>query len=97
MAVKGDSKSGTETATVYARVQALGHPGSRSGKPVAQVARESGVYPTQVGKWRQLHRQYAGAAFAGSGRAYQDKAKVAELERMVGQLTMAVLSPAAAI
>ena len=59
-----------------------------AGKPVAQVARTHRVHPTQVGKWQQLHRRYAAEAFAGNGRAYQDEAKVAELERMVGQLTM---------
>lgn len=59
-----------------------------AGKPIAQVARTHRVHPTQVGKWRQVHRRYAEAAFAGNGQAYQDGAKVAELERMVGQLTM---------
>ena len=59
-----------------------------AGKAVAQVAREYRVHPTQVGKWRQLHRRYAEEAFAGNGRPYQDEAKLAGLERMVGQLTM---------
>ena len=59
-----------------------------AGKPVAQAARESDIHPTQIIKWRQLHRQYAEQAFAGNGHGYRDEARAAELERMVGQLTM---------
>lgn len=59
-----------------------------AGKSVARVAREYTVHPTQIRKWQQLHRQYAERAFAGNGHAYQDEARIAELERMVGQLTM---------
>jgi transposase len=58
-----------------------------AGKSVAQVAREYTVHPTQIRKWQQLQRQYAERAFAGNGHAYQDEARMAELERMVGQLT----------
>jgi transposase-like protein len=31
-----------------------------AGKPIAQAAREYDIHPTQITKWRQLHRQYAG-------------------------------------
>lgn len=58
------------------------------GKPVAQAAREYEIHPTQIIKWRQLHRQYAEQAFGGNGHTYRDAARTAELERMVGQLTM---------
>jgi transposase len=60
----------------------------QAGKPLGQVAREHEVHPTQLRRWCQLQQQYAGRAFAGNGRAYRDEARVAELERMVGQLTM---------
>jgi transposase len=59
-----------------------------AGKPLGQVAREYEVHPTQLRRWCQLQQQYAGRAFAGNGRAYREEARVAELERMVGQLTM---------
>jgi len=52
------------------------------------VAREYTIHPTQIRKWHQLHRHYAERAFTGNGHAYQDEARIAELERMVGQLTM---------
>ena len=58
----------------------------------AEVAREYEVHPNVVGKWRtQLHR-YGERAFAGNGHAYTDEAqaaaKIAELERIIGQLTV---------
>lgn len=59
-----------------------------AGKPVAQAAREYEVHPTQIRRWRGLHEQYAERAFAGNGQAYREEAKIAALERMVGQLTM---------
>ena len=59
-----------------------------AGKPMAQVAREHQINPTTVAKWRKQLRQYPQIAFAGHGRAYTDEARVAELERLVGRLTM---------
>jgi transposase len=59
-----------------------------AGKPLGQVAREYEVHPTQLRRWCQVQQQYAGRAFAGNGRAYREEARMAELERMVGQLTM---------
>lgn len=58
-----------------------------AGKPVAQAAREYEIPPTQITKWRQLQRQYAERAFAGNGHMDKEEARIAELERMVGQLT----------
>jgi transposase len=59
-----------------------------AGKSVAQAAREHQVHPTLIGRWQKQHRQYADRAFAGNGRPYTDDARIAELERMVGRLTM---------
>jgi transposase len=59
-----------------------------AGKPVAQAAREYEIHPTQITKWRQLQRRYTERAFAGNGQTYKEEARRAELERMVGQLTM---------
>jgi len=41
-----------------------------------------------ITKWRTAHREYAERAFAGNGNRYCDEARIAELERLVGQLTM---------
>lgn len=59
-----------------------------AGKAVAQAAREHQLHPNTILKWRKLHQQYAERAFSGHGQTYKDEARIAELERMVGQLTM---------
>lgn len=59
-----------------------------AGKSLAQAAREHQVHPTLIGRWQRQRRQYADRAFAGNGRPYTSEARVAELERMVGRLTM---------
>ncbi|UFP92981.1 transposase [Gloeobacter morelensis] len=59
-----------------------------AGQSVAVVAREHQIHPTLITKWRQQLAKYADKAFSGNGRPYQQEARVAELERMVGQLTM---------
>jgi transposase len=59
-----------------------------SGKPAAQVARENEIHPLTIGRWQKEHAKYADEAFAGQGVRYKDEARIAELERMVGQLTM---------
>jgi len=59
-----------------------------AGKSVAQSAREHQLHPNTVIKWRKLHQQYAERAFAGNGQTYRDEARIADLERMVGQMAM---------
>ena len=59
-----------------------------AGKPQVQVAREHQLSANTIAKWRKQHRQYKDQAFAGKGKAYTEEARVAELERMVGRLTM---------
>jgi transposase len=41
-----------------------------------------------VNKWQKLNEQYAQSAFQGNGHIYTEDAKVAELERLIGQLTI---------
>jgi len=59
-----------------------------AGKPLVQAAREYQVHPTLIGRWRKEHLQYAERAFSGNGNPYKDGARIAELEQMIGQLTM---------
>lgn len=59
-----------------------------AGKPPAQAAREHEIHPTLISKWHKQHQRYAEQAFAGNGHVYTDEARTAELERMIGQLTM---------
>ncbi len=59
-----------------------------AGKAVVRAAREYQVHPNTITKWRQLYARYGDRAFAGNGQAYTDDAKLAELERLIGQLTV---------
>ena len=60
----------------------------QAGKTLAQAAREHQVDAGTIVGWRKQHEVYGEQAFAGNGHAYSMEAKIAELERMVGQLTM---------
>ncbi len=60
----------------------------KSGKPMAQVARTNQLNPNTIAKWRKQLHQYQDRAFAGNGHPYTDDARVAELERLIGQLTV---------
>ena len=59
-----------------------------SGKTIAQAAREHDIHPNLITRWRSLRDQYSLQAFAGNGNTYKLEARIAELERMVGRLTM---------
>lgn len=58
-----------------------------AGKTPAQAAREYHIHPTLIVRWRQEHLRYAERAFTGNGHPYKEEARIAELERLIGQLT----------
>lgn len=58
------------------------------GKSLAQASREHQLHPNTIRDWRKQNDRYGQRAFLGNGNAYKDEARIAELERMVGQLTM---------
>ena len=58
------------------------------GKLIAQLAREYQLSPNMVLRWKQEHRKNAEEAFQGNGNLYKQEARIAELERLCGQLTM---------
>jgi transposase len=58
------------------------------GLGLAQVSRKYQVHPNTIRNWQKQSRKYKDRAFAGRGKAYTDEARIAELERMVGRLTM---------
>ena len=60
----------------------------QAGKSPAQAARENELHPSTIIEWRRNHEKYAERAFQGNGRSYTDEARIADLERKVGQLTM---------
>lgn len=59
-----------------------------AGKTVAALGRQYNVAPVQIYNWKRLHEKYGEEAFKGNGHAYTEEARVAELERKIGQLTM---------
>lgn len=59
-----------------------------AGKPLAHAGREHELHPNLIRKWQLQYTQYGQQAFAGNGKAYSDEAKIAELERLIGQLTV---------
>ncbi len=56
-----------------------------SGKPLAQISREYGVLPGLASRWRNEYAENPETAFSGTGNKYKDKARIAELERLLGQ------------
>ena len=59
-----------------------------AGKSLVQASREHQVHPNMLRKWQQQVESYGEQAFAGNGHRYTQEAKVAELERLIGQLTI---------
>lgn len=59
-----------------------------SGLSLAEASRRYEVHPNLIRKWRELYRDNGDRAFAGHGRLYREEAKIAGLERKIGQLTM---------
>jgi transposase len=57
-----------------------------AGTTVASVAREHGVHPETIRLWKRQQRKYGDRAFAGNGNSYSDEAKIAQLERTLGQM-----------
>ena len=61
-------------------------------KPIAQICRERDVTDSLVYKWRSEFLEKAPGIFAGkvssSPSSNESQERIAELERMVGQLTM---------
>ena len=59
-----------------------------TGKTAAQVAREYQINENLISRWKTEYRKNPTKAFSGNGNTCKEEAKVAELERMVGRLTM---------
>ncbi len=61
-----------------------------AGKGVSQTAREYQVHPNMIHRWRAHYRDYGERAFAGNGNTYTDEAKIAALERKIGQQALEI-------
>ena len=56
-----------------------------SGKPLAQIAREYGIHPSLPCRWRDELAENPERAFSGNGNICKYEARIAELERLLGQ------------
>ena len=56
-----------------------------SGKPLAQIARENGIHPSLPCRWRDELAENPERAFSGNGNICKCEARIAELERLLGQ------------
>lgn len=59
-----------------------------AGKASGQAARAYQLPPTLIRRWQKEPQQYAEQAFAGHGHLYKAEARIAELERLIGPLTV---------
>lgn len=59
-----------------------------AGTTVAEAARIHDVHPETIRVWRKTEHKYGSRSFAGNGRAYTDEARIAQLERALGQMTL---------
>ena len=56
-----------------------------SDKPLAQIAREHCIHPSLPCRWSDELAENPEKAFSGNGNQYKDQARIAELERLLGQ------------
>ncbi len=59
-----------------------------AGTSTAAVARRYEIHPTLLTKWCKQLRQDPERAFRSQGNGSDEETRIAELERMVGRLTM---------
>ena len=57
-----------------------------SGKTHAELCRKYDLHPSLLGKWKAQFDKDPKTAFSGNGNPSSQDAKIAELERLVGQL-----------
>ena len=57
-----------------------------SGKKLAELSRENEIHPSLICNWKREFSKDPKNAFGGNGNTYKTEAKIADLERLVGQL-----------
>jgi transposase len=57
-------------------------------KTLAQVAREYEIHHSVARRWYRDYQKYGDNAFQGNGQTYKEDARIASLERKIGQLSI---------
>ncbi len=57
-----------------------------TGRSAAQVCRENGIHPSMLSKWKREYKENPETAFSGNGNINKPESKLAESERLIGQL-----------
>lgn len=57
-----------------------------NSKNAAQVCREHDIHPSMLSKWKREYKDDPETAFSGNGKISKPEAKLAESERLIGQL-----------
>lgn len=55
-------------------------------KKAAEVCREHNIHPSMLSNWKKEFNQSPTEAFKGNGNVWKEEAKIAQYERLVGQL-----------
>lgn len=57
-----------------------------NSKTAAQLCREHEIHPSMLSKWKREYTENPAIAFSGNGKTSKHEAKLAESERLIGQL-----------
>ena len=84
------SHAETPTPVFHPAVQGPGRPRSPLGPEECQseVARQHKLKPELISRWKDIALEGLEGLFQGDDQRSQDQDRIAELERMVGRLTM---------
>ncbi len=62
----------------------------QAGETMAAVSRDLEVHPSDLYRWRREAEAHGARAFSGPGRPREEEARVAQLERKVGQQALEI-------
>ena len=54
--------------------------------PAAEICRENDIQPNLLHRWKREYESNPQEAFNGNGNLWTEKAKIAQYERLIGQL-----------
>jgi len=55
-------------------------------KSAAEICRENNIHPVMLSRWKKDYEKDPTGAFSGQGNLWKEDAKIAQYERLVGQL-----------